>query len=565
MCANLLTDERIQRVNPLHHAPGSNGFRALLLQIDRIADAVAALYAVTLRWVLTRHLVIAAIMVTVTVCTVLLYIAIPKGFLPSQDTGIISGFTEASQDISFSAMREHQRAVMQVILEDPAVLNVTSYIGSTSGPSLGSSRIFIALKPIEQRVSLQEVIARLRPQLAQVAGIATYLQSVEDVGVGAREGTGRFQFTLQHDDWDELNAHYQKVIERLRQIPELKDVGSDQRSRGLQTFLEIDRDRAGILRVTPQAIDDALYSAFGQRQVSTVYTTADQFQVILESDLAGQRDLSALQRIWVSSAAGGQVPLSSVTRMTTNTASLSIAHQGQFPAITISFNLAPDIALGKAIDRIKQEVDELRLPPGLRTSFEGTARAFRSASGSEPWLILAAVLTIYIVLGVLYESYVHPLTILSSLPCAGIGGLLALFVLGQEFTLICFVGLILLLGIVKKNAIMMVDFALAAERSGAKSEDAIYRACLMRFRPIVMTTMTALIGSLPLAFDTGAGFEIRRSFGIMIIGGLITSQIFTLYTTPVMYIYMDRFGRWFRGRARRRQTAAAKSLTLSAS
>jgi multidrug efflux pump subunit AcrB len=540
MCANLLKPDR--RL----HGPTPRRSLGLMSPIDRLADVIAAGYSLSLRWVLTRHLIIAVVAVVVTLATVLLYIVIPKGFLSAQDSGIIAGITEGSEDISFAAMREHQKEVVQVIRNDPAVLSVVSYLGTANETTAtNNSRFYIMLKPFEERVRIQDVIARLRPQLAQIPGISTYLQTVEDLYVGAREGKASFQFTLQHDDWSELNKYYQIVVARLQQIPELMDVGGDQRNRGLQTFLEIDRDRASMLGVTPQAIDEALYSAFGQPQVSRVYTDVDQFQIVLELEQTGERDVSELQQIWISSESGDQVPLSSVTRVVAKTTSLSVSHQGQFPAITISFNLAPDVALSTATSRIREEVEKLRLPPGLRASFEGTVRVFMSSSGSEPWLVLAAVLTIYIVLGVLYESYVHPLTILSSLPAAGIGGLLAVIICRQEFTLACFVALILLLGIVKKNAIMMVDFARAAERSGTDAQEAIYQACLLRFRPIVMTTMTAMIGALPLALDTGSASAIRQSLGIVIIGGLITSQFLTLYTTPVIYIYMDRLGRWF--------------------
>ncbi|HEY7243939.1 MAG TPA: efflux RND transporter permease subunit [Xanthobacteraceae bacterium] len=558
MCAKLVKREGRLR------DPGQRGLLTSMACIDRLADFIVAGYAASLRWVLRRHAVIGVIAVATTLVTIVLYVVVPKGFLPPQDSGVIAGIGEASQDVSFTAMTEHQKAVVQVILDDPAVLSVVSYIGTSGEPaSTNKSRFYVALKPFEQRPSLEDVITRLRPQLAQIAGISTYLQSLEDVYVGAREGKGKFQFTLQDDDWSELERYYQLVIARLREIPGLMDVGSDQRTRGLQTFLEIDRDRASTLGVTPQAIDDALYSSFGQRQVSRVYTDADQFQVVLEIEQTGSRDPAELQRVWISSDKGDQVPLSSVTRAVTKTTALSISHQGQFPAITITFNLAPNVALSTATNRIRQEVEKLKLPPGLRTSFEGTARAFASSSGSEPWLILAAVLTIYIVLGVLYESYVHPLTILSSLPAAGIGGILAVMITGRQFTLICFVALILLLGIVKKNAIMMVDFALAAERSGTKTQDAIYQACLIRFRPIIMTTMTALIGSLPLALDTGEGSAIRQSFGIVIIGGLITSQLLTLYTTPVIYIYMDRVGRWFRQRRLGRKLPDIRTKAVS--
>ena len=546
MCANFLKGELRQDI------AGWRGRQFPISHIDRLAELFVAKYSASLRWVLARPLIIVAVIVTVTLATVLLYIFAPKGFMPPLDSGIIAGNTEASADISFASMSEHQKAVVQAIRDDPAVLSVVSYIGSATEPTAtNNSRIFVLLKPLGERPSLRDVIARLRPQLSQIAGIKTYLQSVEDLGIGSREGKGQFQFTLQYDDWTELEKYSQVLVNRLRDIPELVDVGTDQRGRGLQTFLEIDRDRASVMGVTPQAIDDALYSAFGQRQVSTVYTDVDQFEVILEAEQVGQRDLSELQKIWVTSTGGDRVPLSSVTRSVTKTTSLAVSHQGQFPASTITFNLAPNVALSTATSRIRQEISKLRLPPGLRTSFEGTALAYTKSSGSEPWLILAAVLTIYVVLGVLYESYIHPLTIISSLPTAGFGGLLALVICRQEFTLICFVGLILLLGIVKKNAIMMVNFALTAQHDGANARDAIYQACLLRFRPIVMTTLTALIGSLPLAFATGSGSSALRPFGIMIIGGLISSQILTLYTTPAIYLYMDRLRRWFRVRTRR--------------
>jgi hydrophobe/amphiphile efflux-1 (HAE1) family protein len=533
MCANFLS---------LHQPTGDGLSRNWFLNLcERFGHWTYRVYERTLSLALTYSGTVLLTAIILTGVTVYLYIKVPKGFLPTQDTGIISGVTEGGQDLSFNAMCDRQLAVSRVVLQDTAVESVTSYIGTSTGTAAGTGRLFITLKPRAERDSMPEVIERLRAPLAALTGISTYLRSIDDVGVGAREGKGRFQFTLQADDWNSLERFYPRALETLKNLPQLRDVSSDQRSKGLQVMLRMDRDRASLLNVSARSIDDALYDSFGQRQIATVMRDFDQFQVVMEVGAVDRSDPTSLDRMFVRSDDGAQVPLRTVTTRENGTTALSIAHQGQFPAVTIAFNLAPGAALSEAVASIRTAIDALELPPGVRATFEGNARAFASSSGSEPWLILAAFLTIYIVLGILYESYIHPLTIISSLPPAGLGALLAALVCRIEFTLLSFVGLVLLLGIVKKNAILMIDVAIVRERrDGASPRDAIFYACLLRFRPIMMTTLTALIGALPLALDTGAGAELRRSFGIVVVGGLMVSQVLTLYTTPVIYLFMER-------------------------
>ncbi len=533
MCANLLSETETPT--------GAASRGGVLGSIDKLGHSAYRFYERTLALALRRERIVLLGTIGLTALTVFLYIYVPKGFLPSLDSGIISGFTEAGQDLSFTAMGDRQLAVSRVILSDPAVENVTSYIGTATGAAAGTGRLFITLKPRDQRDPMPEIVNRLRPKLSQITGISTYLRSVDDVGVGAREGKGQFQFTLQADDWEALERFYPRALERLSQLPELRDVASDQLSHGLQLMLQMDRDRASLLSVSAQSIDEALYDAFGQRQITMVSRDFNQYRVVMEVGAQSRSDPASLDQLYVSTEQRMQVPLRTVTKRENGTTALAISHEGQFPAVTIAFNLRPGVALSQAVDAIQTAINELNLPAGVRSSFEGNARAFASSSGSEPWLIVAAFLTIYIVLGILYESYIHPLTILSSLPPAGLGALLAVIICRTEFTLLSFVGLVLLIGIVKKNAIMMIDVALVRERrDGASPRDAIYHACLLRFRPIMMTTLTALIGALPLALDSGAGAELRRSFGIVVVGGLIASQALTLYTTPVIYLFMDR-------------------------
>ena len=537
MCSRLLKAETDEEHGRFYNAT------------ERMFEGMLHGYERGLKWVMKHQPLTMLIAIATLIATIWLYIIIPKGLLPQQDTGLIVGETDAAQSISFKAMVERQRLIAEIVRKDPDVVSVASFVGAgTVNATANTGHLYINLKPRDERkASASEIIDRLRDATRDVAGISLFMQAVQDVQIDSRVSRTQYQYTLEDADETELSQWSTTLLNKLRTLPDLVDLATDQQANGLQLSIDVDRDTAARLNILPQAIDNTLYDAFGQRQVSIMFTQLNQYRVILEAEPHFQLTPDALDKIYVKSTTGQMVPLSAFTHLRTTTASLAIVHEGQFPAVTLSFNLRPGSSLGTAIDEMQRAEKEIALPETVMTSFSGSAAEFRTSLKSEPFLILAALVVIYIVLGVLYESYIHPITILSTLPSAGVGALLALLICRTDFSMIALIGVVLLIGIVKKNAIMMIDFALEAERvEKMPPEESIYQACLLRFRPIMMTTAAALLGALPLALETGTGSELRRPMGIAIVGGLLLSQFLTLYTTPVIYLYMDRFEKWVR-------------------
>ncbi|HEX8816324.1 MAG TPA: multidrug efflux RND transporter permease subunit [Terriglobales bacterium] len=536
MCAKLLRARDPSKESKLYRAS------------EDFYNRVIGFYGQTLKFVLKHQTITLLVTVGTLVLTLYLYVIVPKGFFPVQDTGVILGISDAPQSVSFEALAQRQQALAKIILQDADVQSLSSFIG-VDGTNLtpNTGRIQINLKPREDRTaSATDIIRRLQPRLAQVEGITLYMQPVQDLTVEDRVSRTQFQYTMEDANAEEVNRLATQLVAKLRTLPELRDVASDQQTGALQADLTIDRDTASRLGILPAQIDNTLYDAYGQRQVSTIFTQLNQYHVILEVDPQFEQNPGAFKDLYVKSNSGSQVPLSTFTQMRTGNTNLAVNHQGQFPVVTISFNLAPGVSLGDATKAIDEAEKDIGLPPSVHTAFQGTAAAFQNSLSTEPWLIVAAIVTVYIVLGVLYESYIHPITILSTLPSAGVGAILALLITGNDLGVVGLIGIILLIGIVKKNAIMMIDFALEAERVEHKPpEEAIFQACLLRFRPIMMTTMAALLGGLPLALGRGTGSELRHPLGITIVGGLLVSQALTLYTTPVVYLWFDRLAERF--------------------
>ena len=531
MCARMLREQ--------HEGVGN----ALTRMFNRWVDASVEFYRVTLEWVLRHQPATLVTTLLTLVITIGLYVAMPKGFLPQQDTGLITAVTEAGTDVSFTEMQRLQRTVADTLRADPDVTGVVSVVGvSPLNPTPNAGRLAVTLKARnDRRAGVTEIIGRMKARVGSIPGMAVYFQPVQDIQIATRSSRAQYQYTLVGTDAAEVVGWSEQLLEALRQDPMLRDVSSEAQEGGLRALVKVDREKAGRLGVSMQLVNDTLNDAFGQRQVSTVYGQANQYRIVLEAAPQYQRDPAALTKIYVPSSTGVQVPLSSFAELTRTTAPLSISHEAQFPSVTLSFNLAPGAALSDAVAAIHAAEGEIGMPSSVVGAYGGDAAEFAKSLAGQPWLLLAAVIAIYIVLGVLYESFIHPLTILSTLPSAGIGALLALMLTGQDLSVIALIGIILLMGIVKKNAIMMIDFALEAERAqGLSPRESIVQACLLRFRPIMMTTLAALFGALPLALENGTGSELRFPLGVTIIGGLLLSQLLTLYTTPVIYLAMER-------------------------
>ena len=531
MCSLMLRETNVKKSNRFVH----------------FSEGLHQRYKKSLNWSLMHPKLMLFVTMATLLCNILLYALVPKGFFPQQDTGQLAGTMQTDQNISFQSSQKKLKKFVSIFLHDPAVATVIGILGGNNNTAAGT--VYVTLKPLDQRgVSADQVINRIRNKLAEVNGATLYMQASQDLMVGGRQGNAQFQYTLSGDSLKEINTWSSLVTEKLSTLPGIADMNSDQRDHGLQVFVNIDRDTASRFGITAEQIDSTLYSAFGQRQVSTMYTAMNQYHVVMEVAPKYWQRPETLNEIYVISPTGKEVPLSAFANFEPSSTLLSVNHQGQAPAATLSFNLLPGIALDAAVASVTTTVEGMLLPPGIQGAFQGTAQAFQDSLANEPYLILAALLAVYIVLGMLYESLIHPVTILSTLPSAGVGALLALMLSGTELSIIALIGIILLIGIVKKNAIMMIDFALHLERTQNKtSKDAIYEAALLRFRPIMMTTMAALLGALPLVFGMGLGSELRRPLGIAIVGGLLVSQLLTLYTTPVIYLLMENASIRFRG------------------
>jgi HAE1 family hydrophobic/amphiphilic exporter-1 len=546
MCARLLTAEGDTR-------PG-----LISRTLESFFDWLAAVYDRGLVVALRHRFITLLVMLATVVLTGVLFVEIPKSFFPQEDTGLIQGIAEGAENISPQAMQDRMRAVLAVVMKDPAVAAANAYIGP-GGPTVteNDGRVFITLKPLSQRVGVDQVIARLNKALQPVWGITLYMQAAQDITVGARVSKTQYQYTLVDVDIDELDHWAPILFNKLKTLPQLTDVASDQQSAGRVLKVEIDRQLAQQLGINPSMVDSILYDAFGQRVAAKIYTRLNQYFVILEVEPDFQLGPNALSRIYATSSSGKEVPLSEFAKITSTVAPIAVNHQGQFPSVTLSFNLPPNVSIGAAVTAIQQVTKELQLPRSVATSFQGSAQAFQNSLSSTPILILAALIAVYIILGMLYESTIHPITIISTLPSAGLGALLTLMLFGMPLDVIGIIGIILLIGIVKKNGIMLVDFALVGQRErGLSTEDAIHEACRLRFRPILMTTMCALLAGIPLMLGTGIGSEIRQPLGYAIVGGLLVSQVLTLFTTPVVYIYMDRLGTTLRRRRGSRRALA---------